>query len=129
MEKKLTTVTVTVEKTNTGFSAYSEDLGAYGSGATLAELKTNMVSACNGQLAALGQSVTEEGLKMVLDLPQFFEYYKVINVSALASRIGMAQSLLAQYIGGQKKPSAKQTTRILEGVRAVGRELAAVDFV
>ncbi len=87
-----------------------------------------MVAACNGQLAAEGKSATEADLKIKLDLPQFFEFYKVINASALTGKVGMSQSLLAQYIGGQKKASAKQTNRILEGVRAVGRELAEMDF-
>ena len=50
------------------------------------------------------------------------------KLRVLAARIGMLQSLLAQYIGGRNKPSAKQTARILEGVREVGRELAEMDF-
>lgn len=121
-------ITVVVEKTNTGYSAYSEALGAFATGKTLADLKANILTACNGQLAAIGRTATEADLHIQLDLPQFFAFYKVINVSALAGRLGMAQSLLAQYIGGSKKPSAKQTARILEGVRAVGRELASIDF-
>lgn len=121
-------IKVVVEKTNTGFSAYSEALGAFATGATFQELKDNLVAACNGQLAALGQSVTEADLSVTLDLPQFFEFYKVINATALAARIGMPQSLLAQYIGGIKKAGPKQVARILAGVRSVGRELAEMDF-
>ena len=41
----------------------------------------------------------------------------------------MNQSLLAQYIKGNKKPSPVQTRRILKGVQQVGRELAAVQFI
>jgi predicted RNase H-like HicB family nuclease len=119
-----------VERTATGFSAYTtaDDLAVAVVGETLAELKTNMVDALALHFEGEGRTFTTDDLKVGLDLPQFFEFYKVINVSALAVRIGMPQSLLAQYIGGQKKPSAKQTARILEGVRAVGRELAEIDF-
>ena len=45
-----------------------------------------------------------------------------------AKRIGMNQSLLAQYISGTKKPSSTQTKRILSGVQQVGKELAAIQF-
>jgi hypothetical protein len=40
----------------------------------------------------------------------------------------MNQSLLAQYIKGNKKPSSAQTQRILKGIRQVGRELAEIEF-
>ena len=48
---------------------------------------------------------------------------------ALSERIGMNQSLLAQYIKGIKKPSPAQTKRILSGVREIGRELSEVRFL
>lgn len=124
-KRKITTI---VEKTDTGYSAYSEADGVFTTGATLAELKQNMVAVYNLQYRELGRSATEADLRIVLDLSQFFEFYNVINAKALAARIGMSQSLLSQYITGLKKPSAKQTNRILDGVRAVGRELATVDF-
>ncbi len=44
-------------------------------------------------------------------------------------RICINQSLLAQYIKGNKKPSATQTTLILKGVQQVGKELAAIQFI
>jgi hypothetical protein len=62
------------------------------------------------------------------DLQSFFEFYKVINAKALSERIGMNQSLLAQYIKGIKKPSRSQTQRILKGIQQVGRELASMQF-
>ena len=76
-----------------------------------------------------GKAVTEKDLKIGLDLPQFFEFYKVINAKVLSERIGINQSLLAQYIKGIKKPSPTQTQRILKGVQQVGKELAAIRFV
>jgi predicted RNase H-like HicB family nuclease len=117
-----------VERTNTGYSAYATEHNVYTVGDTLQQLKANMVEALNLHFEETGKVVTEADLQVTLDLPQFFAFYKVINAKALAARIGMPQSLLAQYISGHKKPSSKQTARILEGVRSVGRELAEIDF-
>lgn len=117
-----------VERTDTGYSAYATDHHVYTVGASLPALKANMVEALNLHFAESGRLVTEDDLKVTLDLAQFFAFYKVINAKALGARIGMSQSLLSQYISGVKKPSAKQTSRILEGVRAVGRELAALEI-
>lgn len=68
-------------------------------------------------------------MKITLDLPRFFEFYEVINAKAFSERIGMNQSLLAQYIKGNKKPSPLQTQRILKGVQQIGSELAAIRFL
>jgi predicted RNase H-like HicB family nuclease len=122
-------ITIVVEKTKTGYSAYAEKYPVYTVGKSLEELKSNILEAVNLSLEKSGKSVTENDLKIVLDLPQFFEFYKVINAKALSERIGMNQSLLAQYIKGVKKPSPTQTKRILKGVQQVGRELAGVQFL
>ncbi len=49
-----------------------------------------------------------------------------LNVSALARRMGISQSLMAQYISGKKKPSETRLNMILENIREVGKELMAV---
>lgn len=49
-----------------------------------------------------------------------------LNLSAIARRIGIQQSLLAAYANGTKKPSAEREQLILEEIRNVGRELVAV---
>lgn len=118
-----------VEKTKTGYSAYAEKYPVYTLGTTLEELKVNMLEALNLYFKEQGKIITEADLKITLDLPQFFEFYNVINAKALSKRIGMNQSLLAQYIKGIKKPSANQTQRILEGVQQIGRELAEIRFL
>ena len=118
-----------VEKTNTGYSAYAEKYPVYTVGNSLEELKTNMLEAVNLYFEKQNKIISENDLKTILDLPQFFEFYKVINAKALSERIGMNQSLLAQYIKGIKKPSPVQTKRILSGVQQIGRELAEVRFL
>lgn len=122
-------VEMIVEKTKTGYSAYAEKYPVYTVGDSLEKLKANMLEALNLYFEKQDRIITEKNLKVILDLPQFFEFYKVINAKALSERIGMNQSLLAQYIKGIKKPSPVQTKRILSGVQQIGRELAEVRFL
>ena len=117
-----------VERTRTGYSAYASKYAVYTTGKSLEQLKANILEALNLHFSEKGTIITEKDLKITLDLAQFFVFYKVINAKALSERIGMNQSLLAQYIKGNKKPSAAQTQRILKGIRQVGRELAEIEF-
>ncbi len=120
-----------VETTKTGYSAYAAKLPVFTVGDNLEELKHNILEALNlyFEFEGKGIVVSEEDLKITLDLPQFFEFYRVINAKALSERIGMNQSLLAQYIKGNKKPSVAQTQRIIKGVRQVGKELIELSFL
>jgi hypothetical protein len=88
-----------------------------------------MLEALNIHIEPKRKIFTEADLKITLDLPQFCEFYKVINARALSERIGMNQSLLAQYIKGIKKPSSSQTLKILHGVQQIGNELATIRFL
>jgi predicted RNase H-like HicB family nuclease len=122
-------IEVIVEKTKTGYFAYAEKYPVYTIGNSLEELKGNMLESLNLHFEKQNKTVIESDLKITLDLPQFFEFYKVINAKALSERIGINQSLLAQYIKGIKTPSPTQTQRILKGVQQVGKELAAIQFL
>ena len=122
-------IAIRVEKTETGYSAYAENYPVYTIGNNLDELKTNILEGLNLYFEEVEDNITEPDLKITLDLPQFFDFYKVINAKALSERIGMNQSLLAQYIKGNKKPSSAQTQRILKGVQQIGRELSEIGFL
>jgi len=123
-------INVTVEKTNTGFSAGADKYPVYTAGDSLDEIKSNILEALNLYFEYKGSpAISTDNIKLVLDLGSFFNFYKVINAKALSERIGMNQSLLAQYINGAKKPSAVQTRRILKGVQQVGKELAEMQFL
>ena len=122
-------IVMIVEKTKTGYSAYAENYPVYTVGKTLEELKSQIIVALNLYFDNSEKPIEEKDLKIKLDLPQFFEFYKVINAKALSERIGMNQSLLAQYIKGHKKPSINQTKRILKGIQQIGNELATVRFI
>lgn len=93
------------------------------------ELKTNMIDALHFTFEKEGKTFAQSDLAFEFDLESFFDFYRVINAKALSERIGMNQSLLAQYIRGIKKPSPAQTKRILKGVQQIGRELSEVRFL
>ena len=122
-------IKVTIMKEETGYSAYATVGTKFVStqGETLRELKSNMLDATKLSFKGEGKILFE--FAFTYDLESFFSLYNVINAKALSERIGMNQSLLAQYIKGIKKPSAQQTKKILMGVKEVGEELAKVEFV
>ena len=68
-------------------------------------------------------------IKFEIDFKQFFQFYKVLNAKFLAEKIGMNASLLSQYVQGHKKPSDKQTEKILEGIHQIGQELSGINLL
>jgi len=96
---------------------------------TFEDLKAGMLEALNYTFEEVDIEYTLNDIRFEFDLESFFDFYRVINAKALSERIGMNQSLLAQYIKGIKKPSPAQTKRILKGVQQIGRELTEVRFL
>lgn len=129
MKKPQITVTVTKEDTGYSATAIQGNRHIFTEGETFDELKINILDAVNLTFEDLQFVYTIDEIKLVLDLQSFFDFYKVINAKALSSRIGMNQSLLAQYISGSKKPSTLQRKRILKGVQQIGRELSEIQFL
>jgi transcriptional regulator with XRE-family HTH domain len=121
------TIKATIIKEDTGFSAHAKVVRDFiGTQAeTIVDLRANFLKAAR---LAVGRKQTFD-IKYSFDLESFFTFYKVINAKALSERIGMNQSLLAQYIKGRRKPSEAQRMRILSGVQEIGRELAEIELV
>lgn len=61
-------------------------------------------------------------------LYDLFIAHPELNASAIARRLGMSQSLFAQYISGTKKPSQERVNLILETIKNIGRELVSAQF-
>ncbi|MFY0686884.1 MAG: helix-turn-helix transcriptional regulator [Cyclobacteriaceae bacterium] len=122
-------VVFTVEKTETGFSSYSEDYPIFTTGSTIPELRSNALEAAELYFEEEGVSVKSTDIILELDIPQFFDYFKVINAKHLAGRVGIHPTLLSQYVNGKKKPSGKQAEKLLEGIHAVGKELMDVSLI
>lgn len=122
---------MTVIKEDSGYSATASvgDRHIFTEGDTFSELKDNILEVVNLTFEDLKYVYTIDEIKFTLDIQSFFDFYKVINAKALSARIGMNQSLLAQYISGSKKPSAVQRKRILKGVQQIGRELSEIQFL
>ena len=124
-------IIMTVLKEETGYSASSsiDDIHIFTEGDNLEELRANILEAVNLSFADQYFVYTSDEIKLTADLESFFNFYKVINAKALSKRIGMNQSLLAQYISGIKKPSARQKERIIQGVQQIGKELSEIRFL
>jgi transcriptional regulator with XRE-family HTH domain len=122
-------INIKLEITETGYSAYAEELPVYTTSKDLSTLKRNLIESLNYYYEDLGYVVADENLKIHIDLQQFFQYYKVLNSRFLAQKIGMNATLLSQYVRGRKKPSARQTDKILNGIKSIGRELADLQLI
>jgi len=129
MKKPVITMNIIKEEIGYSASASIQNRFIGTEGDDFDKLKDNILEAVNLTFQDLGFVYTIDEIVLKPDLQSFFEFYKVINVKALSERIGMNQSLLAQYISGIKKPSANQTKRILQGVQQVGKELTAIQFL
>lgn len=128
MRKLHKSIKIIVEKTDTGFSAYSEEYPIFTTGRTVSELLKNALEAA--QLYFEDQfELVHENLKFEVDFAQFFQHYKVINAKFLAEKIGMNPTLLSQYVQGHKKPSETQTEKILSGIHQIGQELSEMNLI
>lgn len=122
--KKL--ITMVVEKTNTGYSAYAKEAAVFTVASDLNELYENTEEALS---LSLDREVLRDEFQLHIDLPQFFKYYRVLNAKFLAERIGMNPTLLSQYVSGTKSPGPKQVHRILTGIHEIGKELSDLKFL
>ncbi len=128
MKKYKKKIKIIVEKTKTGFSAYSEEYPIFTTGRTIPELITNALEATRLSFEE-DYEITHENLKFEIDFTQFFQYYKVLNSKFLAEKIGMNPTLLSQYVQGHKKPSENQTEKILSGIHQIGQELSEMNLI
>lgn len=113
-----------LEKTETGFSAFSPDYPVFTTGESMNEVLQNSVEAFNLWLEEKSKTICSEQIKLELDFQQFFQFYNVINSKVLAEKMGMNPTLLSQYVSGKKKPSDTQSQRIVAGINRIGKELS-----
>jgi predicted RNase H-like HicB family nuclease len=122
-------ISMKVEKTDTGFSAFSEDYPIYTTGKTIVELLDNAFEAANLYFEDENIKISHKNLKLEIDFKQFFQYYRVLNAKFLADKIGINPTLLSQYVQGHKKPSEAQTEKILLGIHQIGQELSEINLI
>ncbi len=124
-------LTVIVEKTGTGFSAYTKEIDGLATiGDNLTELKKNFNEVLHYHIEYLqeqGENVTTNDftINYVLDLEQFFEYFNVINKSAFAEHYaGINQSLFRQYTKKLAPLSDDKMLQISRGLHKLADELS-----
>ncbi len=59
-------------------------------------------------------------------ISRIFLSHPELNASAVGRRLGISQSLMAQYINGTKKPSRERERLILNEIANIGKELQKV---
>lgn len=127
-----------LEKSNTGYSAYSKDLiGATTAGETIDEVKENFKEVLELQadyLEEIGRKEEAEAVRNAkvtyfLDLETFFEYYSLFNKSELAKYLGINPSLLRRLsTSANVELSEKKALQIKNGLHKLAAELQHVDF-
>jgi transcriptional regulator with XRE-family HTH domain len=60
------------------------------------------------------------------ELYRLFLAHPELNASAIARRLGISQSLFAQYISGNKKPSKERLEKIYAVLHEIGQELISI---
>jgi predicted RNase H-like HicB family nuclease len=130
---------VVLEKTSDGgFSAYLPELpGCVSTGESIDEIKTNIREAVDFHIEGMLMEnlPVPEGfagdfiLTYKMDLASLFEWFSGILTKSGVSRItGMNQSLISQYVSGNKTPSNKQTKKIERALHNLGQELLEIEL-
>lgn len=132
-KKKL--ITVVIEKTDTGFSAYAKDFSGMATvGETFSELKENINEVFEMQVEYLQEkdsSIKPEDFEInyAVDLEQFFEYFSVINKTAFAERYAKVNpSLFRQYTRGLTPLSSDKLKQISKGLHKLADEINDLTF-
>lgn len=63
------------------------------------------------------------------ELSRLFMAHPELNASAIARRMGISQSLFAQYISGVKNPSKERLGQIYATIHEIGKELLSVQWL
>ncbi|MCL1690421.1 type II toxin-antitoxin system HicB family antitoxin [Elizabethkingia anophelis] len=131
-------IKLVLEKSGTGYSAYSNDLpGAVTTGDSFEEVKENF----NEVVELYVESLEEEGehtkanelrnsnISYYLDLEAFFDYYAIFNKSELAKYIGINPSLFRRMSSNNElKLSEKKALQIKNGLHKLATELQQFNF-
>ena len=113
-----------IEKTRTGFSAYSNDFPIFSTGKTLVALMNNLDEA----IELYFEDAPKIKFQYQIQFADFFIHYRILNARIFAERIGLHPTLLSQYIRGVKPFSKEQGLRIIKGVQQIGKELSGMRF-
>ena len=129
-------VTVIIEVSNDGgFSCYMADdiegFGLMGYGDTAEEAKNDLLVAYD-EIKELNKEEGKETpaleFSFKYDIASFFDYYKMLNVTEVARRVGINPSLMRRYRSGISHASQKQYDKLRDYIHRLGAELSAAQF-
>lgn len=130
---------VSIEKQSDGtYIAYNTDgekVQLIGTGDTVKEAKEdffNTIEEVKESYIELGDEMPaclSEDIDFRFDISSLFEYYSMLNASALGRYLGINDSLMRKYRQGDTAISDKQLEKIEAGIRKLGSELAALRLV
>lgn len=130
---------VSIEKQSDGsYIAYNttgEKVQLIGTGNTVKEAKEDFFNSIDEVLqtyAEIGDDIPaflNEEVEFCFDISSLFEYYSMLNASALGRYLGINDSLMRQYRKGDTPISDKQLEKIEAGIHRLGSELAALRLV
>jgi len=94
--------------------------------ATKKEQKNYILNSSGIHWPDIDEDLSYDGffIKKESEVAEIIKKHSVLNVSALARRMGIPQPLFAAYVSGLKKPSIVRITKIKEEIRKIGKELA-----
>ncbi len=130
---------VRIEKQSDGtYIAYNttgDHVTLLGTGDTVSEAKKDFRDSYEGVKESyesrgnfMPAELTEE-ISFHFDISSLFEYYSMINVSALGRYLGINPSLMRQYKKGDTYISEAQLEKIEQGIHRLGSELQALKLV
>jgi predicted RNase H-like HicB family nuclease len=131
------TIAVTLERTDTGYSAFVPEFDFCGTvGETIEEIRINLLEAISLYLEDSPEKLQEIGIgtdepvkfDFRMDVSDFFKLHNQINQSLIAQKAGINPSLIRQYARGIKHPGIKQARKIEKAIHQLGRELLQVRF-
>ena len=77
----------------------------------------------------IDEDLSFEGFFQPKNQSEFYRLFLAhpeLNASAIARRLGISQSLFAQYISGNKKPSKERRDKIYAVLHEIGQELITI---
>ncbi|MGQ1944855.1 type II toxin-antitoxin system HicB family antitoxin [Ornithobacterium rhinotracheale] len=130
-------IKIILEKTNTGYSAYSKDLpGVVSAGESIEEVKENFEEVrsllvddfLEQEQVQKAKELQEAEFMFYLDLKTFFEYYSLFNKSELAKYLGLNPSHLRRLSSQNIELSEQKSLQIQRGLHQLADDLKQFYF-